>query len=226
MKQKFLHELSEIKQKRDGVIVMKNEKLSKVNERLNELEMKKDNLQNEVNEILQAVEDSVQAYAMGDVDELTVQKAKSILEAKTTEIKETEEMIQRVKGVRKSVLIESIPFINSDRDKKVEAIQKEVDNAVKEALEAREVYTRKLAAVGQARNKVNAASVEYNDLMRELGERPFEEQVKVPSVYPETITIGMHLSQVEEKTALGLSKATQEAAAKRGILPQWVGGVK
>ncbi|MGG3556271.1 hypothetical protein ABES23_06155 [Peribacillus frigoritolerans] len=199
---------------------MKNEKLSKVNERLNELEAKKDNLQSEVNEILQAVEDSVQAYAMKDVDEATVEKAKSILDAKTKEIKETEEMIQRVKGVRKSVVLESIPFIKSDREKKVEAIQKRYDAKVSEVIEARNSFLRKMAELGSIRNEVGSANNEFNAVMIELGESP--------SIY------GAALNEVKtfspkgftsEADCLGVKERVQTQAYS-GNLPQWVGGVK
>ena len=128
--------------------LLENEKLTKVNERLSELEAKKETIQSEINEILQAVEDSVQAYAMGEVSEEDVQKVEDLLQAKTDEIKKIDEMIQRVKGVRKAVALESIPFVKEARAKKVEAIQKEYDKKVTEVIKARNEFLRKLAELG------------------------------------------------------------------------------
>ncbi|MFF2291016.1 hypothetical protein [Peribacillus butanolivorans] len=197
---------------------MKNEKLSKVNERLNELESRKDNLQSEVKEILQAVEDSIQAYAMGEVDEATVQKAKSILEAKTKEIGELEEMIQRVRAVRESVVIESIPFIKTDREKKVEAIQKRYDSKIPEVIAARNELLKKQYELGQIAREVSSANNEFNAVMIELGESP--------SLYGATLNESKVFSPqgfTNESDCIGVLENVQKQAYS-GNLPQWVGG--
>lgn len=206
--------------------LFENEKLTKVNERIKELESKKAAVQGEMNEILTAVEKSIEAYALGDVHEKDVKKAEQLLQTKTKEIADLEEMIQRVKAVRKSVAIESVPMVREWRKKQAEAVQAEVDKAVQEALKAREIYVKALANVGQTSTKINAANDQYNALMRKLGEREIEGGVNIPPIYPEEIMIGLYGSTIEESTALGLSKETQVRAVKLGILPKWVGDSK
>jgi hypothetical protein len=119
------------------------------------------------------------------------EKAKELLEAKTNEIKEIDELIQRVKAVRKSVVIESVPLVSEWRLKQIEAIQSEVNTAVQEALKAREIYVKSLAKIGQAAKKIDAANDDYNAIMRELGEREIQGGVNIPSIYPEQITVGL-----------------------------------
>ncbi|CAI9391344.1 hypothetical protein ACTNDN_18990 [Niallia sp. HCP3S3_B10] len=205
------------------MILFENEKLTKVNERIKELEDKKAAVQSEMNEILEAIEKTIESYALGDVDEQDVEKAKELLEAKKNEIKEIDELIQRVKAVRKSVVMDSVPLVREWRQKQVETVQAEVNKAVQEALKAREIYVKSLAKIGQAAKKIDTANDDYNAIMRELGEREIQGGVNIPSIYPEQIMIGLYGSTIEESTAIGLSKETQEAAVKKGILPYWVG---
>ncbi|WP_152910815.1 MULTISPECIES: hypothetical protein [unclassified Bacillus (in: firmicutes)] len=176
-----------------------------------------------MNEILEAIEKTIESYALGDVDEQDVEKAKELLEAKKNEIKEIDELIQRVKAVRKSVVMDSVPLVREWRQKQVETVQAEVNKAVQEALKAREIYVKSLAKIGQAAKKIDTANDDYNAIMRELGEREIQGGVNIPSIYPEQIMIGLYGSTIEESTAIGLSKETQEAAVKKGILPYWVG---
>ncbi|MED3624678.1 hypothetical protein P4482_15220 [Neobacillus thermocopriae] len=203
--------------------LFENDKLTKVNQRIKELEDKKAAVQGEMKKILEAIEKTIESYAVGDVDEKDVEKAKELLEAKKNEIKEIDELIQRVKAVRKSVVVESVPLVREWRQKQVETIQSEINKAVQEALKARENYVHALAKIGQAAKKIDAPNAKYNAIMREIGEREINDGVNFPPIYPEQIMIGLYGSTIEESTAIGLSKETQEAAVKKGILPNWVG---
>lgn len=195
--------------------MFKNEKLTKVNERLSELEAKKETLQNEVNEILEVVESSIEAYALGEVEEKDVEKVKALLEAKTKEIEEIEEMIAKVKVVRESVVVETIPFVKEARQKKIEKIQKEYDDKAKEVIEARNEFLRKLAELGTIKNKIGEANNEYNAIMIGMGEKP--------SIYGSAINEITLISggYTLEKDCLGVEEIVQKQIYA-GNIPSWI----
>ncbi|MFC4022706.1 hypothetical protein ACFOUV_02600 [Oceanobacillus longus] len=206
--------------------MFKNEKVDKINERLQTLEAKREEIANTIGEMETALEQTVEMFALGQIEEKDINEAHDFLKERRAELSDIERMVARVESVRSKVKVESVPLVREWRNKQAEAVQKDVDKAVKEALAAREAFVKALAKVGQAQSKINAPNAEYNDLMESLGERKTSVQINVPSVYPETITVGLYASEVKEDTAIGLSKATQEAAAKRGVLPHWVGDSK
>ncbi|MGX6441864.1 hypothetical protein ACWM35_01355 [Neobacillus sp. K501] len=198
--------------------LFENEKFTKVNERIKELESKKAAVQGEINEILTAVEKSIEAYALGEVDEKDVKKAEQLLQEKTKEIADLEEMIQRVKGVRKSVAIESVPFVKEARKKKVEAIQKKYDSKIPEVIAARNEFLKQLAELGRIAKEVGGVNSEFNSIMVELGEKP--------SVYGSAIDERAVISGgwTLEKDCLGVEENLQLRVYKSGVVPQEFGG--
>ncbi len=195
--------------------MFKDEKLTKVNERLQELEARKESLQNEVNEILEAVENSIESYALGEVDDKDVEKVKALLESKTKEIEDVDEMIAKIKAVRKSVVVETIPFVKEARQKKVANIQKEYNEKTKEVIEARNEFLRKLAELGTIKDKVGEANAEFNAVMVEMGEQPSVYGAALNEV--PVISGGYTLA----KDCLGVEESVQKEAYK-GNLPDWV----
>ncbi|PRS16526.1 hypothetical protein C6W27_08990 [Bacillus paralicheniformis] len=196
--------------------LFENEKLKKVNERLSELTEKRESLQNEVNEILQAVEDSVQSYALGEVSEEDVQKAEQLLQEKTEEIKKTDEMIQRVQSIRKSVAVESIPLVKEQRRKKVEKIQSKYDKKAAEVIEARNEFLRKLGELGDMKKEVGNVNNEFNSVMVELGENP--------SAYGAALNEHLVIFErnvTKEADCLGLTEQIQKATYKSGNVPNF-----
>ncbi|MCQ6277306.1 hypothetical protein JMM81_20750 [Bacillus sp. V3B] len=206
--------------------LFKNEKVEKVNEQLAKLEEKRGGIVKTIEEMEAALEQTVELFALGQISDQDLEEASDFLKARRQELSEVERMIAKVGSVKKKVAIESIPFIREQRAKKVESAQKNVDKSVKEALEAREFYVRKLAAIGQAAKEVDPANSQYNDFMESLGQNRSDLSVNIPHVFPETVKVGLHVSQFLEIDSIGLSKKTQEDAVKSGILPHWVGDSK
>jgi DNA repair exonuclease SbcCD ATPase subunit len=198
--------------------LFENEKLTKVNERIKELEDKKAALQSEMNEILEAIEKTIESYALGDVDEQDVEKAKELLEVKTNEIKEIDELIQRVKAVRKSVALESVPFVKEARAKKVEAIQKRYDEQATKVIEARNAFLRELAELGRVAKEVGSVNAEFNNVMRELGEQPARFGA---AINERTIISG---GWTREEDCLGVEENLQKQVYKSGVIPKLFGG--
>jgi DNA repair exonuclease SbcCD ATPase subunit len=184
--------------------LFENEKLTKVNERIKELEDKKAAVQGEMNEILEAVEKTIESYAIGDVDEQDVEKAKELLEVKTNEINEIDELIQRVKAVRKSVALESVPFVKEARAKKV--------------IEARNAFLRELAELGRVAKEVGSVNAEFNNVMRELGEQPARFGA---AINEKTIISG---GWTREEDCLGVEENLQKQVYKSGVIPKLFGG--
>lgn len=204
-----------------------NEKLSKVNERISELESKREALQGEVNEILQAVSDSIEAYAKMEVDEATVQKAKEILEAKTKEIGELDEMISRVKGVRKSVALESIPFVKEARSKRVEAINKESFEAEIELKKAIAEVFLCHNKISKIRSKASNLNNSYEGTLTELGEKNVIRLGGSSLAFKsfEDLALNPNPSYFGEEEASKMMISFPDWAAGRaikGYLPQWV----
>lgn len=194
--------------------LFENEKLTKINERITELNEKREKLQGEIDEILEAVSQSVEAYAMGEVDEETVEKAKAALDEKTKEVEQIDEMLERVKGVRKSVAMESVPFVKEARLKKVEKLQKEYDKKVIEVREARNAFIRKMAELGAIDSKVGDANHEYNSIMRDMDAKT-DDYGK--SIHKAPVVSGGYTVEAE---CIGVSEATQNEAAA-GIVPHY-----
>jgi DNA repair exonuclease SbcCD ATPase subunit len=203
--------------------MFKNEKVEKVNEQLTKLETKRDEIVKTIAEMEAALDKTVELFALGEINEKDIEEAHEFLKERRAELADVERMIAKVASVKNKVKIESVPMVREWRNKQVESVQAEVDKAVKEALEAREFYVKKLAAIGQAANKIGTANAEYNALMRELGERESSATINVPHAFPEVIQIGLYPVQFLETESVGLSKASQENAVKHGTLPSWVG---
>jgi DNA repair exonuclease SbcCD ATPase subunit len=198
--------------------LFENEKLSKVNERLKELEAKKEAVQSEVNEIIEALSETDKRYSFGEIDLKDVKKAEQLLQAKTKEIADLEEMIQRVKGVRKSVAIESVPFVKEARAKKIEAIQKNYDSKVSEVITARNEFLKHLAELGRIAKEVGGVNSEFNSIMVELGENP--------SVYGSAINEKPVISggYTAAEVCLGVEENIQKQIYNSGIVPNGFGG--
>lgn len=205
--------------------LFKNEKVEKVNEQLSKLQAKKKGIETTISDMELALEQTTELYAMGEIGEKDINEALEFLKERRAELADIERMLAKVASVKNKVKVESLPMIREWRNKQIASVQVEVDKAVTEALEAREAYVKKLAAVGQAAKKIDPTTSQYNDLMRELGEREDSgSRIGIPHVFPETTVVGLHIATFEEVKSIGLSKKTQEDAAKRGILPSWVGG--
>lgn len=202
--------------------LFKNEKLEKVNEQLSKLETKKAGIENKISEMEKVLNQTYELYATQQVSDKDIDEAHAFLKERRQELSDIERMITRVEAVKNKVKIESVPMIREWHNKQVATGQKNVDKAVKEALEAREVYVKALAKVGQETSKMDTPNGEYNALMRELGEREVKGGVNVPHVYPETIIKGNMSWEFKEVDTLGLSKKTQNDAVNAGILPHWV----
>lgn len=149
--------------------LFENEKLEKVNEKLAELKDKRESIANEIEEINNAMEQTFELYAIQEINEQDVEKAKILLDEKRKEYAENEEMIQKVEGVRRKVAVDSVPFVKQHRENKRKEIQSEYDGKVSEVIEARNAFMKKLAELGQVKNKIGSVNLEYNQVMNELG---------------------------------------------------------
>ncbi|KXH87371.1 hypothetical protein [Sporosarcina sp. HYO08] len=198
--------------------LIKNEKLEKINARLKEVEAKRDAIQSEVDEIEAALSQSVALYAMGEVDEKDIQAAKQLLHEKKIEFAEVEEMISRIRAVRKTVAIESIPFVKESRKKKVAAIQKKYVDQIEHVHKARAKFLEELAALGKIKNEVGSINFEYNDLMQELGGKG---DVYGAAINERTVISGGFTSPTY---CLGVDERTQKQSYASGSVPHGLGG--
>src|SRR5699024_4766736 len=202
--------------------LFKNEKLDTVNERLTKLKAKRVEIQKSIEEMESALEQTVELFATGKVSEKDIEEAHECLKERRQELADVEQMIAKVESVKKKIAVETIPLVREWRKKRMNFVQKEVDKAVKEAQEARKNYVQKMAAVNKAWCKTDPITSEYNRLMRELGGREdFYSDVNLPQIYPETIIKGEFAWKADEPNAIGITKETQTAIVKKGIIPLW-----
>ncbi|MDE4086194.1 hypothetical protein PO902_14195 [Planococcus maritimus] len=202
--------------------MFKNEKIEKVDEQLAKLEGKKSEIEKSIADMQIALDNTVELYATGEISDKDIEDAQKFMNDRRQELADTIHMISKVVGVKQKVKAESVPLMKEWQDKKFAEVQSNVDQAVQEALKCREEYVKALAKIGTERKKANPTNAEYESVMAELGQRVTSKQIAIPAIFPETIVIGMHISAVEEKTALGISKKTQEDAVRFGNLPPYL----
>lgn len=194
--------------------LFKNERLDKVNEKIEEATLKAEKLQSEIDEINLALTQTFELYAVGDIDEADVQAAEKLLHEKKTKLASTIEMIGKLKAVRKPIAVESIPFVKEARAKKTEAIQKKYDDQVKNVHKARAAFLEELAALGRIKSEVSSINVEYNDLMVEMGESP----TVYGAAINETAVISGGFTSPHK--ALGVDEITQKQTYTSGSVPK------
>lgn len=201
--------------------LFKNERLTKVNKRVVELESNIEKIQGEIDEILQTLADNQEAFALGEISEKDLQKIEEILKEKKAEIERNSELIQQVKDVRKKVAFESIPFVKEAREKKVASLQKEYDKKVKEVHEARNEFIRQLAELGRINNMTNDVTEEYRIAMNKLGE-------KQPSLWGGAINEITVISRgwTQESKCLGVEESRQKQIYSSGEIPTWASNSK
>lgn len=203
--------------------IFKNEKIDKVNEQLSKLETKRDEIAKAIADIEEALEKTVELYAVGEIGEKEIEESHEVLNARRQELADVERMIAKVVDVRKKVAIESVPMVKEWRRKRAESAQKEIDKAVEEARKIRVLFAQKLAEVGQAKKKFDSVNGDFDNVMRELGQPIFRgnEQGNVPKVIPGEFMIGMYPSVIPIERSLGLDEDSQENIVRTGDVPSW-----
>ncbi|MEK4406676.1 hypothetical protein MKZ26_20130 [Sporosarcina sp. FSL K6-6792] len=208
--------------------LFENEKLTKVNERIKEIVVKRDALNGEITIILQAIEDSVQAYAMGDVDEETVKKVEDLLRDKSFEVKQLDEMLQRVKGVRKTIAFDSIPLVRQARVKKVEAVDNEWNEVERRMKKAQAEVFLCYHELSKIKGKANSLMRSYDGLMLELGNDNRNDRTQGKSKAFQSfddIPTNPNPSYFGEEVGTQVSYSIPDWATKMaltGYLPDWV----
>lgn len=199
---------------------LENERLTNINKRLDELEAKKAKLETELNEMLDLIEQAAEQYAIGEIGDKEYKKAESLLKAKSEEIADVEKMIEKVKGVKKAVLLQSLPIVKQYYKKKEDEARKAIEKEEAELLKAKKAFLMAIYKYGEKRreinNKLKKHNFEVNELLHEIGESEYFGNVG------ESVVIGNTFYKPEQEM-IGLSEQTQRDAFK-GNLPDWVKG--
>ncbi|CAM4304603.1 hypothetical protein [Jeotgalicoccus halotolerans] len=190
------------------------EKIENVDKRIAEKTAERKEISKQFHEIRQAIDESMQLYAVGDIDEKEMQQAKQLLNDKSAELKATDEVLDALEKVKKKIAAEMIPSVRKKRATQQQAAQKKVNAAVKEAQEARAAFLQALAKVGEERRQAGAADAEIRNLAQVAGlSETFETALNIPVTIPAGWT--------SESASIGVTEQTQKTAVKNGTVPTW-----
>lgn len=184
--------------------LFENEKLDNVNKKIEEIQAEIETLQAKVEEGNQAFSELYEKFILDEVKESELKKAEKAVEKDTAELLTLTNMLEKLKALKKKVLVESVPFVKEAKAKKLAKIQAEYDAKIEEVHAAREAFTEKLSEIGRIKNKVHSIDFEYNEVMEEADEKvsfygsAINERVVIPAGYTSTAD------------ALGISEAQQK----------------
>lgn len=148
---------------------LKNEKLDNVNEKLKELQQKRQTLSDEISNIQQTLDETFNYFAQGKVTDEQIEQANELLREKQEEYKQNEQYIAKVEDVRKKTRFESIPFLREQQRKKSEEIQKRYDEKLSVIEQKRNEYIRELAQLGEIVQESSSVTNEFNETVKTLG---------------------------------------------------------
>lgn len=201
---------------------MNKKQLESIDERILEQKTKREQLQSDIDAWAKALNDTVERFTLGEVEQSEIAEGKAMISQLENDVIEVDELITKMENVKNKSLLEYVPYVRRQRDTKRKQVQADVDEAIKAARDARTAYVKALQQVGVEREKIDTVDKDMNDIVQATGMSiEGQSSVRIPPVYPKTITAGLYASEIEESTALGLSEKTQVNAVKQGLLPSW-----
>lgn len=195
----------------------KTERIENIDNTIEKTNAQIDSITNEINELEITLQETIRDFAMEAEEETDVEKVKDLIAAKRDELKDKYELVERLQSVRKTSAVDEVPKVAGIRKRKLNKIKKEIDEQEEKVMQARNQFVRELAALGKIKNKVGAANDEYQQTMREIGEK-VSEYDRLPITTKKLFSAGW----TAENEVIGLTQQIQSDALNTGQYPHWL----